>query len=433
MNSPWHSSREAFSDVLQAITSASWRTVGVISDLIPLIPEEDGTLCQLFLNAICTIRDEPRFSENLRLLAEFRITSAVELSIAGAHLSMCSQFVCLQNVDEARREALAFVQHAIAAAHFIGFAISDSEQEMFLEKAYSLPDRIDAQQCLSLATSIGHVPRKMLIVLGMHRSGTSALSGMLRDIGLDAPKDLMPPTKDNPKGYFESIGVISENERLLSALGTSWRFDKPMPRGWIDQQPAAEWRKAILRKLRASFDGATFPVLKDPRLCLLLAGLRCWLQADAIDFRFVLVVRHPLEVVKSLLARAQDPIAKDASLHLWIESVLSAERHTRGFPRMVVIADDLFKTPDQVQAELQSFIDLNTQDGECEGFSSFVDPDLQHQRFNKTMLRQPAWGMSQCGVLEDLAIRIYEEIKIHKASLSRESFDEFNNLWIHVN
>jgi hypothetical protein len=187
-----------------------------------------------------------------------------------------------------------------------------------------------------------------------------------------------------------------------------------------------------LQRLQDSFAGASFPVVKDPRFCVLLAGLSCWLQTDVVDFRFVLLVRHPLEVVKSLLARPQAPIAKDSSLRLWIESVLSAERITRGMHRMVVMADDLFESPARVQSELHSFIELDALKGECDGLSAFVDPDLRHQRFCDTMLRQPSWDMNRCDVLEELAIQIYDEIKINQATLRNDKLDEFNNLWIHV-
>lgn len=432
MTSPWQSSRDVLADALQALTSASWRNVEIIADFIQEEPKEEESLRHLFLRAICSIRDDAGFSDHLALLAEHCITAAVELSIAGAHLSLCFQFICINQVDRARREALAFGQYAIAAAHSIGFSLSDSEQEMLLERATYMPARIESQKSLSLATTLGHIPKRMLFVLGMHRGGTSALAGMLRDIGLDAPKDLMPPTKDNSKGYFESTGIMTENDRLLTALGTSWTLDKPLPLGWIDQHYAVEWRQALLLRLQDSFCGAAFPVVKDPRFCVLLAGLSCWLQSDDIDYRFVLLVRHPLEVVKSLLGRPHNPIAKDTSLRLWIESTLSAERITRGMQRMIVIADDLFESPDHVQSELHGFIQLDVIKSKCEGFSSFVDPELRHHRFSNHMLRQPAWGMTQCDLLEEFAISIYDEIKIYQNALSNERLDNLHDLWIHI-
>jgi hypothetical protein len=423
---------DLFLDVLQASLSASWLKLKLIGDSIRRQPTHDSNLSNLFLRAICSIRSEPEFSGNLTLLAEHNIAAAVELSIAGAHLSLCSQFVCVQQLDRARAEAIAFGRYAIAAAKSIGFSLADSEQELLIERAISMPARINSQQSLSLATTLGHIPKKLLFVLGMHRSGTSALAGLLQDLGLDAPIDLLPPTSDNPKGYFESTGISSENDRLLAVLGTSWRLENPLPRGWIDSQLTLNWQNALLGKLHESFRGVGFPIVKDPRFCVLLAGLSSWLQAMVVDFSFVLIVRHPLEVVQSLLARPLDPIAKDLSLRLWIESVLSSERITRGMQRMVITADDLFESPACVQSELQSFIGLGSSEQECKKLSSFVDPELRHHRFIGVTHSRPSLGVNESDLLEDLAMRIYEEVESNQRSLRSEYLDEFYSLWTQI-
>ena len=56
----------------------------------------------------------------------------------------------------------------------------------------------------------------------MHRSGTSALSGILQLLGFDLGRDLMGPNEFNPSGYWENQQVVRLNERVLSHLGTSW-------------------------------------------------------------------------------------------------------------------------------------------------------------------------------------------------------------------
>ena len=62
---------------------------------------------------------------------------------------------------------------------------------------------------------------RALLVLGMHRSGTSAVAGALRLAGVDLGADLMAPAADNPKGFFEHAGVVAIHDRLLQALGRS--------------------------------------------------------------------------------------------------------------------------------------------------------------------------------------------------------------------
>ncbi|MGH2482289.1 MAG: sulfotransferase family protein, partial [Ktedonobacteraceae bacterium] len=61
-----------------------------------------------------------------------------------------------------------------------------------------------------------------IIVLGMHRSGTSAVAGMLNALGMYLGSDLMAPAADNPKGFYEHNGITNLHDELLSSLGSSW-------------------------------------------------------------------------------------------------------------------------------------------------------------------------------------------------------------------
>jgi len=61
-----------------------------------------------------------------------------------------------------------------------------------------------------------------IIVLGMHRSGTSAVAGTLTKLGGRSPKNLMPATKGNARGYFESVPLMQFHEQLLQSAGSAW-------------------------------------------------------------------------------------------------------------------------------------------------------------------------------------------------------------------
>ena len=63
---------------------------------------------------------------------------------------------------------------------------------------------------------------KAVIVLGMHRSGTSALAGMLSLLGIQFGRSLFPPQADNPRGYWEHREIVDLDDRMLMALGSSW-------------------------------------------------------------------------------------------------------------------------------------------------------------------------------------------------------------------
>jgi hypothetical protein len=64
--------------------------------------------------------------------------------------------------------------------------------------------------------------RVAIIVLGMHRSGTSAVAGAAVRLGLAPPRTPLAPTLDNPTGFHESIPVVDLNHLILNAVGRDW-------------------------------------------------------------------------------------------------------------------------------------------------------------------------------------------------------------------
>src|SRR3954463_8792900 len=84
-----------------------------------------------------------------------------------------------------------------------------------------------------------------VIVLGMHRSGTSALTGLLRLLGLWAgEEDNFPPADDhNQAGYWEHRGVWAVDETILQALGASWSEIADLDLSRLEEEPRARIRE----------------------------------------------------------------------------------------------------------------------------------------------------------------------------------------------
>jgi O-antigen biosynthesis protein len=183
-----------------------------------------------------------------------------------------------------------------------------------------------------------------LFVLGMHRSGTSAVGGMLSRLGVDLGTRLMPPTQDNPKGYFEHQDIVAVHDGLLASLGLKWDGVRRLPAGWQDG-PAAHVARTALREIVArDFAGVPLWGLKDPRLCRLMPLWRPLLQETAVDARYLLVLRRPAEVVASLGAR--DGITASRAKLLWLRHVLEAESTSRGSPRAILHYRNLIEDAD---------------------------------------------------------------------------------------
>lgn len=145
-----------------------------------------------------------------------------------------------------------------------------------------------------------------VVILGMSRSGTSAVTEMFHRAGffVGAPEDLMAADYSNPRGYFENLRVYAENERILSDFGGSWM--SPPPPGAM--QPWAEQTSARLRELLEGMvqEASGRPIaIKDPRIGVLLP---VWKPAFQGLLHSVIVVRHPVEIGMSLSHRDLTPI-----------------------------------------------------------------------------------------------------------------------------
>ena len=191
-----------------------------------------------------------------------------------------------------------------------------------------------------------------VLVVGMHRSGTSAVARVLNLLGLplcDA-SDLMPHLNGNPTGHWESQTLMQFNERLLAEIGAYWNFvpdvDGPVGAWHGLARHAAEARGTFLRL----HPTATW-VWKDPRLCVLLPF---WRTVLACDPPVVLVLRHPLEISASLAKR--DRVPQWQILLLWERSLRHALRGCAGAPLYVIHYQRLLADP------------LGT----CDGLTSFM-------------------------------------------------------------
>lgn len=140
-----------------------------------------------------------------------------------------------------------------------------------------------------------------LLLLGMHRSGTSYLSSLLGAMGWKLGESLLGPQKGNPRGHFEDEEILAFHEDLLAARGESsgrW-FDEGMMReGPVEMAFCAEeWERGqVLLKARA-LEGAWG--WKEPRTCLFLDF---W-EALAPGLEGLIVFRHPLEIHLSTIRR----------------------------------------------------------------------------------------------------------------------------------
>src|SRR5215471_2250594 len=95
--------------------------------------------------------------------------------------------------------------------------------------------------------------RYLLVILGMHRSGTSALTGALAKSGAAPGAHLMPPTNDNPEGYWECLPVVRLNDEILKRLGSRWDSVVALPGDWLAQAGVESLRQEAADIVAAEF------------------------------------------------------------------------------------------------------------------------------------------------------------------------------------
>ncbi len=182
-------------------------------------------------------------------------------------------------------------------------------------------------------------PRTAYLVLGMHRSGTSAVTQLLALAGASLPAHVMPGDEHNAKGYFEPWKIAMFNDARLRAAGSAW--DDPFAYPFRPLPPEEErlWQGRAGKLFDSEFRRTAWPLMKDPRATVLLPFWRNVLAERGVAARCVIPVRHPLAVAGSLKRR--DGFAPEKSVLVWSAYMLAAEAYTRDLPRAFVSYDGL--------------------------------------------------------------------------------------------
>lgn len=226
------------------------------------------------------------------------------------------------------------------------------------------------------STSAG---RQAVVVLGMHRSGTSALAGVLARLGCALPEQVMPANEFNPKGFYESIGAYNLNDALLRLEGSAWSDWRPLALDWLETEVGRRELARGAQMLEEEFAAEPLFVLKDPRICRLLPyWTRLFAQTGIAPF-YIHTHRSPMEVARSLERREGWPL--EAGLLLWLRHELEAEAGTRGAARAFTSYDQLLADWRAVVAEVQARSGLVLPEdpaAQAEEIETFLSADLRH-------------------------------------------------------
>jgi hypothetical protein len=226
---------------------------------------------------------------------------------------------------------------------------------------------------------------RAIAVLGMHRSGTSALAGTLRAAGVYFGEVLDQSIARNPKGLQEAPSLLYMQEDLLVKNGGSWHE----PPEKIDWDPMHKAVRDLFIECRASQDLWAF---KDPRTLLTLEG---WFSVLP-DLECVGTFRHPTEVVMSIHERNEFELEKCFDIWCAYNERLLAHQEKRGFTIVEFVAQ-----PDVMQS---SFANVLASLGlsETEESLAFFDAEMKH--LHQPSIKVPARAQNIFEALRKVAV-----------------------------
>jgi len=213
----------------------------------------------------------------------------------------------------------------------------------------------------------------------MHRSGTSAVTGALAQLGLAGPSgdDLIGATASNQRGHYESKLLTRVDNQLLHLLGGTWSAPPARQPGWELERRFVGLRPAAGRAFDKTFPAR--PVAwKDPRNCLVLPF---WRSVVTPPVAAVLVYRDGLEVARSLHARSQVNLTH--GLALWERYVRTSCTDLDGVATFVVEYGRLLENPSSFCDSVIAFladVGITVDDTRLPAAVSSLDGGLRHSR-----------------------------------------------------
>ena len=236
-------------------------------------------------------------------------------------------------------------------------------------------------------------PATGVLVLGVHRSGTSAVTRAVNLLGVPTCRadDLGPADANNARGYWESQSLMHFNNGLLGTLDRNWRCppaNLPADLGRLAEQ--VETGRALVHRCHPTAQW----VWKDPRNCALMPF---WRQTLDVHVLVIAVLRHPIEVASSLAARWERVPVREG-LALWERNLRLLLRDCRGLPVLVTSYDDLIARPWEWAESTSRFladrgVEIGSEPGAMRGA---VDGTLRHHDGTSTAgSHQPEMSFEQ--------------------------------------
>jgi hypothetical protein len=196
-------------------------------------------------------------------------------------------------------------------------------------------------------------------------------------LGVDLGQNFLPPQGDNITGFWEDVDLNALNIQMLSSLNRDWHFLTPIQSTDVDLLCQSGYFTRAIELLQEKMSGAEIFGFKDPRVAKLLPFWKEVFGKLQLKVSYVITIRHPLSVCKSLEKRHGFDFEKSSLL--WLEHVINSLACTEGENRVIVNYDHLIQSPDTELKRVAKEIQLQIDFTELEKYKNeFLREELRH-------------------------------------------------------
>lgn len=264
----------------------------------------------------------------------------------------------------------------------------------------------------------------LLVVMGMHRSGTSALAGVITRLGYNAGKNTLPANQFNSRGYFEDVRLNAALDQILKVMGFRWDDERILSNDLFNNNTSVAASRYISDIFDEEFNFGVPTVIKDPRVCRLLPLFKTVWHERGLSPKYIFTLRCPYAVISSLSMR--DAISPQRAALLYVAYLMDAEKHTRGSPRIFVEYEDLLKDWRISVAEMRLSlgVDLPVENIDVALSASDIDSFLSIE-LNHYVEGSP----KPKGFAIDLALEVFSLLKGTRDGVTWASLDALRDRW----
>ncbi len=257
--------------------------------------------------------------------------------------------------------------------------------------------------------------KKIILVLGMHRSGTSLLSRSMAIFGAQHGENLFTSLIGNPKGHWEDNDILNFDEEILHHFNQKWDNPTPLTSENINTLHIEGYFDRATSLVKEKLEKNSLWTLKEPRITKLLPFWNQVFESLELDVKYVFAFRHPYSVAQSLKKRNKYNL--DFGLYFWYSYNIFALYELKGKNVFFVNYDDFLDNTENYFSQLELFLE-ETINAENKDFflNNFIDSSL------RTFPSSDA---------QDVSPKIYDELfqqlksYVNKSVKLSEEFDSY--------